>query len=454
MSQPASSEPDLTARASPIPPESTIGAYRWRICALLFFATTINYLDRSILGVLGPTLRDHVFHWTNEQYSWIAISFQAAYALGLMLMGIVMDKVGVRRGFVISIGIWSFFGLLHAAIRPAFGLVGFIVARFGLGVGESGNFPACIKTVAEWFPKKERALAAGIFNAGSNVGAILAPLIIPAIVGVDGHHWQFAFLITAGFSALWIFCWLSVYRPPQSHPRLSSAELHYIRSDNSAESAEKISWRRLLPVKETWAFAVGKLTDAVWWFYLFWGSFFFADKFHLNIKQLGLPLVIVYVGADLGSIAGGWLSGAFLRLGWSLNKARKVTLLICALAVLPVAFAGYTTNQWAAVCLIALAAGAHQAWSANLFTLVSDVFPRKATASVVGIGGLVGSGVSLIANVSLGETLKAGDASGYAIPFAVAGTLYLVVLLAVHCITPHLTPLGEDLRPVHKEKRG
>jgi ACS family hexuronate transporter-like MFS transporter len=451
----SSSTPETADKLTPI------GKYRWVICALLFFATTINYMDRSVLGVLGPTLRDKVFHWTTEQYSWITISFQSAYAIGLLLMGGIIDRIGVRLGYVVAIGLWSIFGILHATIRPAFSLAGFMIARFGLGFGEAGNFPACIKTVAEWFPKRERALATGIFNAGTNVGAVLTPLVIPFIVGPDGSHWQIAFLITGTFSIIWVITWLRVYRPPQEHPRLSRAEFNYIHSDSTEESVDKKqalslikgivsilrSWGRVIPLKETWAFAIGKTTDAVWWFYLFWGGFFFADKFHLDIKQLGLPLVVIYVGADVGSVLGGWLSGAFMKRGWPLNKARKMTLLVCALSIMPVAFATASNNQWIAVALIALGAAGHQAWSANLFTFVSDIFPKKATASVVGFGGMIGSAVSLLANLTLGKILKAGEGTGYSSAFIVAGSLYLSVLLIMHLITPKMVPLDADLKP-------
>ena len=422
--------------------------YRWIICALLFYATTVNYMDRSILGVLGPTLRDKVFHWNNEQYSWITVSFQSAYALGLLTMGGLIDKIGVRAGYVLAITIWGIFGILHATIQPAFSLMGFILVRFGLGFGEAGNFPAAIKTVGEWFPQKERAFATGIFNGGTNVGAILAPLVIPLLVLPDGTHWQYAFLITAAFSAIWIFLWLRFYHPPQLHPRLTQVEFDHIASGSPVRAGEKVPWKKLLPLKQTWAFAIAKTTDAVWWFYLFWGSFFFADKFHLDIKGLGLPLVIIYVVADVGSIVGGWLSGFFIKRGWSVNGARKITLLLCALAILPVAGATLSDNKWMAVLLIAIAAGGHQAWSANLFTVASDIFPKAATASVIGIGGMVGSLASLIANLTLGKTLKAGDATSYTIPFIVAGSLYLVVLLILHLILPKLTPLGDDLKPV------
>lgn len=462
--------PTSTSRAENSTNElGPVGNYRWVICALLFFATTINYMDRSVLGVLGPTLRDKVFHWTNEQYSWITISFQGAYAIGLLVMGGIVDKIGVRLGYVLAIGLWSIFGILHAAVRPAFSLVGFMAVRFGLGLGEAGNFPACIKTVAEWFPKKERALATGIFNAGTNVGAILAPLIIPLIVGNDGARWQIAFLTTGAFSAIWVVTWLKVYRPPQEHPRLGRAEFNYIQSDSTddfptqqetvslAEAIRSLgpaiksilqSWARVIPLKETWAFAIGKTTDAVWWFYLFWGGFFFADKFHLDIKGLGKPLVIIYVVSDVGSILGGWLSGAFIKRGWQLNKARKFTLLVCALSIMPVAFATATDNEWIAVALIALGAAGHQAWSANLFTFASDIFPKKATASVVGFGGMVGSAVSLLANLTLGKILKAGQGTGYSSAFMVAGSLYLFVLLIMHLITPKMIPLDANLKPI------
>ena len=429
------------------------GSYRWRILALLFLATTINYMDRSILGVLGPTLRDHVFSWTNQQYAYINVAFKAAYALGLLAMGAFVDRKGTKVGYLTSIAIWSGFSLAHALVTRGMGWIGFAVARFGLGFGESGNFPACIKTVAEWFPKKERAFATGIFNAGSNVGAILTPLIIPLIVSSDGRNWQFAFFITAGLSALWVVLWIRTYQRPETHPRLSPAELNHILSDSEVESQERIAWAKVLPVKETWAFAVAKLTDAVWWFYLFWGGFFLNAQFHLELKGLALPLIVIYVVADVGSVTGGWLSSAFINRGWPVNRARKTTLLICACLILPVVFATQTRNQWVAVGLIALAAAGHQAWSANVFTLVSDVFPKKATASVVGIGGMVGAMAGLLADLALGKVLDESGPSGYAIAFGIAGSIYLVALLVVHLIMPRMTPLGDDLRPIRAEGR-
>jgi MFS transporter, ACS family, aldohexuronate transporter len=514
------------------------GRYRWTICALLFAATTINYMDRSVLGVLGPTLQYKVFNWSDPDYATINISFKFAYAIGMLVMGWIIDRLGTKIGYTLSIGIWSVFGMLHAAVRPAFSLIGFSLARFGLGFGESGNFPAAIKTVGEWFPKKERALATGIFNAGSNVGAILAPTIIPMIVLPDGTNWQFAFLTTGVFSALWVVVWLKLYHRPEVDPRLSKEELAYINSDSVAESATgKVPWLKVLPLRETWAFAAVKITDAVWWFYLFWGGKFLYDQFGLSIKGLALPLITIYVLADGGSIAGGWMSSFFIKRGWPVNRARKTTLFICALFILPVMFATqlgtrfnvndrffgrlqsatFTTDQivtvdgrakrakikepvpaevqtalhalsgksytsakeflkavsntitkeqtqrvesalissarsdnlyWIAVLLIALAASGHQAWSANVFTLVSDVFPKKATASVTGIGGMVGAVAGMLADYSLGQVLSTSGPSGYFFAFLIAGSCYLILLGVAHLLMPKMTPLDENLRRV------
>jgi MFS family permease len=474
-------------------------------------------MDRSVLGVLGPTLQYHVFHWTDQDYAWVNMAFKIAYAVGMLTMGAIIDRFGAKIGYTIAIGIWSIFGMLHAAVRPAFSLVGFSIARFGLGLGESGNFPAAIKTVGEWFPKKERALATGIFNAGSNVGAILAPTIIPLIVAADGTHWQYAFLTTGVFSAIWVLIWLKTYHQPETHPKLSKAELAYINSDCLAETrTEKLPWSSVLPVRETWAFAIAKLTDAAWWFYLFWGGKFLFDQFGLSIKSLALPLIVIYVVADVGSIAGGWLSSHWIKKGWTVNRARKTTMLICALCILPVMFCtqlgtrfevnakvieaaqqnnaspqtlqslrsleGKTypsakqflkavrdaagteeTNRlesvlisnarsdnlyWVAVLLMAIATGSHQAWSANIFTLVSDVFPKKATASVTGIGGMAGAVAGLLADYSLGQVLSSSGPAGYFFAFLIAGSCYLLILAAVHLIMPRMTPLDENLRRV------
>jgi len=404
-------------------------------------ATTINYIDRSILGVLGPTLRDKVFDWSVQDYANITISFQLAYAIGLLTMGGIVDKLGTKKGFTLSIAIWSFFGMLHAAVTRGMGWIGFAVARFGLGFGESGNFPSSIKTVAEWFPKKERAFATGLFNAGTNVGAIIAPLFIPLIVTNEGKNWQFAFLATGVFSLLWIFLWNRTYRRPEVHPKVKKTELNHILSDPPEPIIEKLPWRKLFPIKETWAFAAAKTCDAVWWFYLFWGGFFLNARFGLELKGLALPLIMIYLIADVGSIAGGYLSGFFIKLGWPLNRARKITLLICAVLVLPVTLAPLVNNQWVAVLLIALAAGAHQAWSANVFTLVGDVFPKQAVGSVVGIGGMVGAVSGIVANLALGRVLTDAGPQGYVYAFLVAGGLYLVALGVVQLIMPKMTPV-------------
>ncbi|MFM2295796.1 MAG: hypothetical protein RLZZ350_2209 [Verrucomicrobiota bacterium] len=582
--------------------QTNVGKYRWRICALLFFATTINYMDRSVLGVLAPTLQYKVFNWSDGDFANINIAFKFAYAIGMLSMGAIIDKFGTKIGYTLAIAVWSLFGMLHAAVRPAFSLLGFSLARFGLGLGESGNFPAAIKTTGEWFPKKERAFATGIFNAGSNVGAILAPIIIPQIVAPDGTHWQWAFLTTGAFSALWVVFWWNTYQKPELHPSVSKAELAYINSDSVAEvSTEKVPWSRVICVRETWAFALAKMTDAVWWFYLFWGGKFLFDRFGLDIKRLALPLVIIYVIADVGSIAGGWLSSAFIKRGWAVNRARKFTLFLCAVSILPVMFvtqigtkfntdakffervqtAKFTVEQvqtvdgkakrvrvdelvpaatqaelhalagqsfgsakefskavaatlgvtkaaphlpaitaaaaetfavddallakfkaqlpadiakalgalkdkkfaseaeftaavteaigrietnrmdtalvgsarsdnmyWIAVLLIALAAAGHQAWSANLFTLVSDVFPKKATASVTGVGGMMGALAGMLADYKLGKVLTASGPSGYFFAFLIAGSCYLILLGVAHLLMPKMTPLDENLKRI------
>jgi ACS family hexuronate transporter-like MFS transporter len=418
-----------------------IGSFRWRILALLFMATTINYIDRSILGVLGPTLRDKVFGWTVQDYANITIAFQLAYAIGLLSMGGIIDRLGTKKGYTLSIAVWSAFGMMTALVTRSMGWIGFAFVRFGLGLGESGNFPSAVKTVAEWFPKKERAFATGLFNAGTNVGAIIAPLFVPLVVKNDGTNWQIAFLMSGVFSLTWIILWNRTYQRPEMHPKLSEAELEYILSDHVVETTEKVPWKKLFPIKETWAFAAAKVPDAVWWFYLFWGGFFLNARFGLELKGLALPLIIIYVVADIGSIFGGYLSGFFINKGWTVNKARKITLLIFGSLVLPVTLAPLVSNQWVAVLLIALAAAAHQAWSANAFTLVSDVFPKKAVASVVGIGGMVGAVSGIVANLALGKVLTDAGPHGYVYAFLVAGMMYLIMLSIIHLIMPKMTPV-------------
>lgn len=435
-----------------------VGHYRWVVCALLFFAATINYIDRQVIGILKPTLVQE-FGWSDERiYAAIVFSFQLAYAIGLVLAGRVMDRLGTRLGFGIAVVLWSLAAVGHATagwfpwlklptvnLDPATGLslvllsgaaAGFALMRFLLGLGEAGNFPASIKTVAEWFPKKERALATGIFNSGTNVGALVTPLAVPWITLHWG--WQWAFVATGLTGFLWVTWWLAAYRPPEEHPRLSASELAYIRSD-PAEAVTPIAWGRLIPHRQTWAFAIGKfMTDPIWWLYLFWIPDFLHRNHGLDLKSIGLPLVVIYLVADVGSIGGGWLSSALIKKGWSVKAARKTAMLICALAVVPIIFASRTANLWMAVSLVALAAAAHQGWSANLFTLVSDMFPRRAVGSVVGLGGTAGAVGGMLIAVVVGEILQ--RTGSYVIIFFIAGTTYLAALLVIHLLAPSLTP--------------
>ncbi|MGE5811500.1 MAG: MFS transporter, partial [Ignavibacteria bacterium] len=392
--------------------KETIGKYRWVICTLLFFATTINYVDRSIMGVLAPTLRDEI-GWTDQEYGYISAAFTQAYAIGFIFAGWFIDKVGSRLGYSIYLSLWSIAAAAHALARSAFG---FGLARFGLGIGESGNFPAAIKTVAEWFPKKERALAIGIFNAGSNVGAVLAPLVVPWLALNWG--WQSAFMVTGLVGLIWVFFWWPIYRKPAEHPKLSKTELAYIESD-PPDPPVKIPWLKLIPLKQTWAFAIGKfLTDAIWWFYLFWFPLFMNDRFGVNLASIGLPMITVYLMADVGSVAGGWLSSSLLKRNWTVNAARKTAMLICALCILPVSMAPHVSGEWVAVFLIGVATAAHQGFSANIFATTSDMFPRKAVGSVVGIGGFAGAMGGVFMNLGAGWLRE--NTGSYEIMFAIA----------------------------------
>ena len=412
---------------------SPAGRVRWVVCALLFAATTINYVDRQVLGILAPDLQRSL-GWSEVQYGYIVTAFQAAYALGLLFVGRLMDRFGSRLGYAVAVAFWSVAAMAHALARSA---LGFGVARFALGLGESGNFPVAIKTVAEWFPKRDRAFATGLLNSGTNIGAIVAPLVVPPLALAFG--WRWAFVATGALGLLWLALWLRVYRPPASHPRVSPAELAYIHRD-PAESGGEIRWAQLLPHRQTWAVAVGKLlTDPVWWFYLYWLPKFLNEHHGLTLARMGLPLVTVYLLSDAGSIAGGWLSSALLRRGWSVNAARKTTLLVCAIAVTPIAFASQVTNLWGAVGLVGLAAAAHQGWSANMFTLASDMFPRRAVGSVVGIGGMAGAVGGMVVATATGYLLQL---TGSYVPVFVAASLtYLFALLLVHTLAPTLQPV-------------
>jgi ACS family hexuronate transporter-like MFS transporter len=413
-----------------------IGRYRWVICALLFFATTINYVDRAVFGVLGPDLRKE-FGWSATQFGDINAAFTLAYAIGFLFVGWFIDKVGTRWGYTICLIVWSFAAAAHALAR---GTYSFMVARFALGIGESGNFPAAIKTTAEWFPKKERATATGIFNAGSNVGAIVAPAVVPFLALTFG--WQSAFIITGLAGLAWVAFWMPLYRRPTEHPKISPTELAYIQSD-PPDPAVKVPWKRLLKFRQTWAFALGKLmTDSIWWFYLFWFPVVLNDRFGVDLKNIGLPMITVYLLADVGSIGGGWLSSFLLGKGWTANAARKTAMLVCALFIVPVVFAPLTNSQWVAVWLVGVAAAAHQGFSANLFTLTSDMFPRKAVGSVVGIGGFFGAMGGFFLNMGAG---RLRDMFGnYVAIFAIAGSAYLVALLVIHLLVPRLEPARID----------
>jgi ACS family hexuronate transporter-like MFS transporter len=408
------------------------GRYRWVICALLFAATAINYVDRQTIAVLKPTLQKE-FGWDEIAYGDIVFWFQAAYALGYISFGALIDKIGARFGYAFAVVIWTAAHMAHAFVRT---LSGFTAVRFALGIGEAGNFPAGLKAVAEWFPKRERAFAIGLFNAGSNIGAILTPLIVPAVTLAFG--WPAAFIVTGALGILWLVAWLAVYRTPDRHRRVNPAELALIRSD-PPDAEVKVPWTRLLGCRETWAFSIGKfLIDPIWWMYLFWLPDFFARRYHLDLKSFGPPLVAVYLLSDVGSIAGGWLSSTLMRAGVSLNAARKITMLICAILVLPIVYGMYADTVWTAVGIVGLAAAAHQGFSANLYALPSDVFPRRAVASVVGIGGTVGAIGGMLMAKYAGWVLE--RIGSYTPIFVVAAGAYLLALLVVHRLCPKYAP--------------
>lgn len=444
-------------RAVPLAAARAGGRYRWVMCALLFFAATINYIDRQVIGILKPTLQAQ-YGWTEIDYSDIVFAFQLAYAIGLVIAGRVMDRLGAKVGFAIAIVVWSLAAMAHAeadlfgpwaARLLAFGgltfsvsVAGFMLARFALGLGEAGNFPASIKVVAEWFPKRERAFATGIFNSGTNIGAVLTPMLVPWITLTWGWYW--AFVVTGAIGFLWLICWWALYASPERHPRVSATELAYIRSD-PPESTARVPWGALVTHRQTWAFALGKfLTDPIWWLYLFWVPDFLNRNHGIDLRTVGPPLIAIYLIADVGSIAGGWLSSALIKKGWSVNAGRKTAMLVCALAVLPMLFASGAKELWVAVGLIGLATAAHQGWSANLFTMTSDMFPRQAVGSVVGFGGMAGAiGGMLIAKLT-GYIL---DATGSYVPvFVMASFAYVIALGVIHLLVPRLEPARIDVR--------
>jgi MFS transporter, ACS family, hexuronate transporter len=409
-----------------------IGKYRWVICALLFFATTINYIDRLVFGILGPELQK-IFNWSSKDYTDIVFWFEVAYAIGLVSAGRFLDWVGTRVGYALSLVVWSLAAMLHAAMST---IGGFSLARFLLGFGESGNFPAAIKTVAEWFPRKERALATGIFNSGSNVGAIAAPIAVPLLFIHFG--WQWAFIVTGAIGFLWLLFWLAIYRVPTAHPRLEPEELAYIQGD-PPEPAAHIPWRTLFRYRQTWAFVIAKfLTDSIWRWYLYLLPLFFVQTFGLDIKNFGPPFVVIYVLADVGSIGGGWLSSRLIKNGNTVNWSRKTAMLVCALCVIPVVFVTQLSNMWYAVLLVGLAAAAHQGWSANLFTTASDMFPKQAVGSIVGLGGMTGAlGAMLILKITGYVLTQTGS---FTLLFIIAGSAYVIALAIIHLLVPRLEP--------------
>ncbi|HTZ47762.1 MAG TPA: MFS transporter [Verrucomicrobiae bacterium] len=409
------------------------GKFRWVICGVLFFGISKNYVDRQVLGVLKVTLQ-HDLGWNELDYSNLVFVFQAAYALGMLVTGRFIDRVGTRLGYGVAMVFWSVASMAHALCSS---LVSFEIARGALGLGESGAFPASIKTVTEWFPRKERALATGIFNAGTNVGAIITPLVVPWITIHLG--WRWAFLITGGIGFVWFLMWMGVYRKPEEHPQCSAEELKYIRSDGE-KPMPRVPWAQLLGYRQTWGFLLGKfLTDPIWWFYLFWVPGFFQQEHGLNLMQIGLPIVVIYLISDVGSVVGGWLSSRFIQRGYTVNVGRKLAMLMCAVCVVPIVYAYRAQGLWTTTLLIGLAAAAHQGFSANLYTTASDMFPSHAVASVVGIGGAAGAiGGMLIASI-VGHILQA--TGSYFIPFVIAGAAYLIALGVMQLIVPRLEPV-------------
>lgn len=413
-----------------------MGHFRWIICALLFFATTLNYIDRQVIAILKPDLQ-RAFHWSEKDYGDIVTAFQVAYAAGYCLAGRLMDVIGVRFGLALAVGFWSVAAMGHGFMRS---VLGFQTARFGLGLGEGGNFPASIKTISEWFPKKERALSTGLFNGGSSIGAVTAPLIVPVLAVRYG--WPAAFYVTGALGSIWLIGWLALYYRPAIHPRVSAAELAYIQSDPQ-DPPDRIPWLRLLRYRQTWAFTTGMfISSPIWWMYLYWLPDFLHNRFDLDLVHLSAPMVVVYLLADFGAIAGGWLPMWFLNRGGSVNKARKSSMLVCALCVAPIYFAPRVSGLWPAVLLIGLAAAAHQGWAANLYTVVSDTVPRKAVSSVVGIGGTAGSIGGIFVAQFMGFILE--KTGSYKIPFAIPGLAYLTALLIIHLLLPRLESVQFD----------
>jgi ACS family hexuronate transporter-like MFS transporter len=424
-----------------------IGKYRWTICTLIFFATTVNYLDRAVISLLKPYLESDM-GWNDADYADVEIAFKLAYAIGLLLAGRIIDKLGTKIGYALATTLWSISAVAHAFASSVFG---FGVARAALGVSEAGNFPAAIKTVAEWFPKKERALATGIFNSGANIGAIVAPLSVPFLA--EKYGWQLTFVITGAIGFLWLIFWFIYYEVPEKQKKLSKAEYEYIQSDKDETpviedaNGPKVSWFKLLTFRQTWAFAIGKLlTDPIWWFYLFWLPDFLTSEYGLRGTDVALPVALVYTISTFGSVGGGWLPYRLINKGWPVFRARKTSMLIYAFFVLPIIFAQIAggVNMWLAVIIIGIAASAHQAWSANIFTTVSDMFPKRTTASVTGIGGMFGAVGGILLSALVQKNLfvhyRAIDKIevAYYIMFATCAGAYLLAWMIMHFLVPRM----------------
>jgi len=419
------------------------GSYRWTICALVFFATTVNYLDRQVISLLKPFLEKE-FDWSEIDYSNVVIAFQIAYAIGFAGAGRIIDKTGTKLGYALSLGFWSLASIAHAFATTTFG---FGVARAALGLSEGGNWPAAIKTVAEWFPKKERALATGIFNSGSNIGAIIAPVVVPYLAVTMG--WKAAFVITGAIGLFWLIFWFIYYDLPSKQKRLKKAEFDYIHSDQDevdGEDENPVSWKKLLVYKQSWAFMIGKfLTDPIWWFLLFWMPSFLQNEYGMTGTQVSLPLVLIYTMSAFGSIGGGWLSGFLIGKGWSVFRARKTAMLIFAVSIIPVVAAQSLgkINPWMAVLVIGIATTCHQGWSANIYTISSDMFPKKAVATIVGLGGMAGAVggifIARITGILLNHFKTSGHIeTGYYIMFIISGSAYLLAWIILHLMSPRL----------------
>ena len=409
------------------------GGYRWTIAALLFGAMTVNYVDRQVIGLLAPTLTREL-HWSEADYGIIVSYWSIAYGLGALFMGRLIDRIGVRRGLTIAVSTWSLAAMAHALVST---VAGFSIVRAVLGLGESANFPAAGKAVAEWFPRKERALAVGIYNAGPNVAVVIAALLVPWVTLALG--WRWAFVATGSLDLLWLAWWLAVYQGPERHPRVKPEELAYIRSD-PIESTAPMPWGPLWLRRQTLAFLIGKtLTDPVWFFYLFWLPKFLDAKFGVKLSGLPLPLIVIYTAASVGSIAGGWASGALIKRGWTVNWARKLTMLVAALAIVPTILAPRAPSLWIAIAIVSVAATAHQWWSTNLQTLPSDMYPTQAVASVMGIGWFCGMLASFVFQRATGSILEMTHGN-YVPIFAVLGFLYVAALALMHLLVPRLEP--------------